>query len=164
MDAPQRPGAPDPGFATSGQSSTSAAEIARAVVWSPRAGFALLLKFYTRAGRFPRGRGELPDEAVEFVARQVGVDPAELRFYEWSGSTIAGSRYGPGEATLSRKLGDTPLSPFAGNVGTAGRGGQRRPENVSNKLECPTTPTQVSWTGLPLGGGRQSRQTRRSRI
>lgn len=31
----------------------------------------LLLKFYTRAGRFPRGRDELPDEAVEFVARQV---------------------------------------------------------------------------------------------
>jgi hypothetical protein len=39
-----------------------------------RLGFALLLKFYTRAGRFPRGRGELPDDAVSFVARQVGVD------------------------------------------------------------------------------------------
>lgn len=26
--------------------------------------FALLLKFYTRAGRFPRGRGELPGEAA----------------------------------------------------------------------------------------------------
>jgi hypothetical protein len=49
----------------------------------------LLLKFYTRLGRFPRGRGELPDEAVEFVGRQVGVDPAEVGFYEWSGSTIA---------------------------------------------------------------------------
>jgi len=54
-----------------------------------RLGFALLLKFYTRLGRFPRGRGELPDEAVAFVARQVGVDPAEVGFYEWSGSTIA---------------------------------------------------------------------------
>ena len=30
----------------------------------------------------------MPDEAVEFVARQVGVPPAELGFYEWSGSTI----------------------------------------------------------------------------
>ncbi|WP_434740047.1 DUF4158 domain-containing protein [Micromonospora sp. SH-82] len=29
-----------------------------------RLGFALWLKFYTRAGRFPRGRGELPGEAV----------------------------------------------------------------------------------------------------
>ncbi|TDC43019.1 DUF4158 domain-containing protein [Micromonospora sp. KC213] len=51
-------------------------------------GFALLLKFYTRAGRFPRGRGELPDEAVEFVARQVGVDPNELGLYAWAGRTI----------------------------------------------------------------------------
>ncbi|WP_280838396.1 hypothetical protein [Micromonospora sp. A200] len=35
----------------------------------------MLLKFYTRVGRFPWGRGELPEEAVEFVARQVGVGP-----------------------------------------------------------------------------------------
>ncbi len=54
-----------------------------------RLGFPLLLKFYTRWGRFPRGRGELPDEAVSFVTRQVGVEPGELGFYEWSGSTIA---------------------------------------------------------------------------
>ena len=54
-----------------------------------RLGFALLLKFYTQVGRFPRGRGELPDEAVEFVARQVGVPAADLGFYGWSGSTIA---------------------------------------------------------------------------
>src|SRR5690348_555380 len=37
-----------------------------------RLGFALLLKFYTWVGRFPRGRGELADETVAFVARQVG--------------------------------------------------------------------------------------------
>jgi TnpA family transposase len=54
-----------------------------------RLGFALLLKFYTRVGRFPRGRGEIPGEAVEFVARQVGVEPADLGLYEWTGSTIA---------------------------------------------------------------------------
>ncbi|MFY1621568.1 Tn3 family transposase [Micromonospora sp. WMMD735] len=53
-----------------------------------RLGFALLLKFYIWVGRFPRGRGELPNEAVEFVARQVGVEPAELGLYEWSGRTI----------------------------------------------------------------------------
>jgi hypothetical protein len=30
-----------------------------------RLGLALLLKFYTQHGRIPRGRAELPDEAVE---------------------------------------------------------------------------------------------------
>jgi hypothetical protein len=54
---------------------------------STRLGFALLLKFYVRLGRFPRGRSELPDEAVAFVAKQAGVPPGELGFYEWSGST-----------------------------------------------------------------------------
>jgi TnpA family transposase len=53
-----------------------------------RLGFALLLKFYTRLGRFPRGRGELPDEAVDFVARQVGVQSTELGLYKWTGRTM----------------------------------------------------------------------------
>ena len=53
-----------------------------------RLGFALLLKFYTRAGRFPRGRAELDDDAVAFVARQVGVPASDLGFYEWSGRTF----------------------------------------------------------------------------
>ncbi len=53
-----------------------------------RLGFALLLKFYTAHGRFPRGRAELPDEAVVFVAQQVGVPAVDLGFYEWSGRTI----------------------------------------------------------------------------
>jgi hypothetical protein len=50
--------------------------------------FALLLKFVIHFGRFPRGRSEIPDEAVEFVARQVGVPAGELGFYEWSGRSI----------------------------------------------------------------------------
>ena len=52
-----------------------------------RLGFALLLKFYAGAGRFPRGRSELADDAVEFVARQPGVPASDLGFYEWSGHT-----------------------------------------------------------------------------
>jgi hypothetical protein len=50
--------------------------------------FALLLKFVIAYGRFPRGRSEIPDEAVEFLARQVGVPAGELGFYDWSGRTI----------------------------------------------------------------------------
>jgi hypothetical protein len=43
-------------------------------------GFAVLLKHYTRLGRFPRGRSEVPDEVVAFVARQLGVAAADLGF------------------------------------------------------------------------------------
>ncbi|KAB1943156.1 DUF4158 domain-containing protein [Micromonospora sp. ALFpr18c] len=51
-------------------------------------GFALLLKFYGRFGRFPRGRAELHEDVVEFVARQLGVEAGSLGFYEWAGRTI----------------------------------------------------------------------------
>jgi hypothetical protein len=34
-----------------------------------RPGFAILMKFYTQHGRFPRGRSELPDDVVEHVAK-----------------------------------------------------------------------------------------------
>jgi len=50
-------------------------------------GFALLLKHYSHVGRFPRGRSDLSDAVIEFVARQVGVDASDLGFYEWSGPT-----------------------------------------------------------------------------
>jgi hypothetical protein len=53
-----------------------------------RLGFALLLKFFTQHGRFPVGRSELPDEAIEFVARQVKVPASDIGFYEWAGSTM----------------------------------------------------------------------------
>ncbi|MFJ9208382.1 DUF4158 domain-containing protein [Streptomyces sp. NPDC102264] len=53
-----------------------------------RLGFAVLLKFHTRYGRFPRGRSELPDRAVDFLARQVRVPAAELDSYDWTGRTI----------------------------------------------------------------------------
>ena len=61
-----------------------------------RLGFALLLKFYTQHGRFPSGRSEFPDEAVDFVARQVKVAAPDIGFYEWSGRTIEGPAARPG--------------------------------------------------------------------
>ena len=57
-----------------------------------RLGFALLLKYVTRMGRFPSGRAELADEVVEFVARQVGVAASDLGFYDWSGRQIKAHR------------------------------------------------------------------------
>jgi uncharacterized protein DUF4158 len=52
-----------------------------------RLAFALLLKFYAAHGRFPRGREELPDGVVRFVADQVKVPPSDLGLYEWAGRT-----------------------------------------------------------------------------
>lgn len=52
-----------------------------------RLGFALLLRFYTERGWFPHGRSEIPDAAVDYVARQVGVESTEIAFYEWTGRT-----------------------------------------------------------------------------
>lgn len=50
--------------------------------------FALLLKYYGRHGRFPRSRGELHPDAVEFVARALKADPASVAAYDWSGRSI----------------------------------------------------------------------------
>lgn len=51
-------------------------------------GCALLLKYYSRHGRFPRGRADLPETAIGFVARQIAVDADALSSYEWSGRTV----------------------------------------------------------------------------
>jgi len=49
--------------------------------------FALMLRFYALHGRFPKGRHELPDQAVGYVARLVKVAEADLALYEWDGRT-----------------------------------------------------------------------------
>ncbi|CAI7974472.1 hypothetical protein FRAHR75_1390014 [Frankia sp. Hr75.2] len=55
-------------------------------------GFALLLRFYAVHGRFPMGRSEIPDQAVAYVAKLVGVPAAELGLYPWDGRTIKAHR------------------------------------------------------------------------
>jgi hypothetical protein len=52
----------------------------------------MLLKFYGWFGRFPRGRSELHDDAVEFVARQLGAGVGSVGFYEWSERTFTSFR------------------------------------------------------------------------
>ena len=53
-----------------------------------RLGFALMLKFFDLEGRFPTNAGELPEAAVDYVARLVQVPAGELGRYGWSGRTI----------------------------------------------------------------------------
>jgi hypothetical protein len=49
-----------------------------------------MLKLLIWTGRFPRDRGELPNEAVEREARQVGVRAADVGSYDWSGHPQSG--------------------------------------------------------------------------
>ncbi|MFD0662208.1 DUF4158 domain-containing protein [Thermocatellispora tengchongensis] len=53
-----------------------------------RLAFALLLKYFTQHGRFPRGRAEFPDDVVDYVAKQTKTSPSSLGLYDWSGRTI----------------------------------------------------------------------------
>lgn len=43
-----------------------------------RLAFALLLKYFTQHGRFPRGRAEFPDEVVDYVAKQTKTSAGSL--------------------------------------------------------------------------------------
>ena len=113
--------------------------------------FALLLRFYGRYGRFPRGRTELRDEAVEFVAAQVKVPSADLGLFEWDGRTIKRHRaeirrfFGFRTFTVADfdKLTDWLAGDYAQRV--------RRPELVREQFlaECrtrqlePPTPGQI---------------------
>ncbi|MFG1687645.1 DUF4158 domain-containing protein [Nonomuraea sp. NPDC049269] len=53
-----------------------------------RLAFTLLLKYFTRHGRFPRGRAAFPDEVVDYVAKQTKTSAGSLGLYDWSGRTI----------------------------------------------------------------------------
>ncbi len=97
-------------------------------------GFALLLKHYSQFGRFPRGRSDLSDAVIEFVARQVGVEASALGFYEWSGRTIEYHRnqvrghLGFRVATISDQ--EKLTAWLASDVAHA----ERRPERVREEL------------------------------
>jgi len=65
-----------------------------------RLGFGVLLKFVQWRGRFPAGRGELPENAIGHVARQVGVAESEIARYDFDGPQIKAHR-----AEIRRELG-----------------------------------------------------------
>lgn len=53
-----------------------------------RLGFAVLLKFFRREGRFPQHKHEVPGIVITFLATQVGVDTTAYMQYAWQGRTI----------------------------------------------------------------------------
>jgi Domain of unknown function (DUF4158) len=53
-----------------------------------RLGFAVLLKFFQREGRFPQRPQDVPPAVVAHVAAQVGIPAAHWDAYDWDGRTI----------------------------------------------------------------------------
>ena len=53
-----------------------------------RLGFAVLLKFFQRSGRFPAFKNEVPSIVISFVATQVGVATEAYLQYDWQGRSI----------------------------------------------------------------------------
>ncbi|MFF5210517.1 DUF4158 domain-containing protein [Streptosporangium sp. NPDC000396] len=96
--------------------------------------FALMLKFHQLHGRFPRGRGELPDEAVEYVAAAVKVPASDLALYEWDGRTSKAHRTGIRAFTGFRECGvedaEKAAEWLAGNVCKS----ERRTDRVRQAL------------------------------
>lgn len=99
-----------------------------------RLGFALLLKYYTWHGRFPRGPAEFADEVVDYVARQVKVPASELGLYGWTGRTIeyhrAQIRDHLGFRVCGVSDGEKVTQWLAANVTNA----ERHPERVRQEL------------------------------
>jgi hypothetical protein len=53
-----------------------------------RLGFAVLLKFFQYAARFPLSMQEVPTTAIAYIARQVGVPAEEFSRYDWEGRAV----------------------------------------------------------------------------
>jgi TnpA family transposase len=53
-----------------------------------RLGFAVLLKFFQYAARFPHSMREVSATAVAYIARQVGVPAEEFLRYDWEGRAV----------------------------------------------------------------------------
>lgn len=99
-----------------------------------RLGFAVLLKFYTQYGRFPRNRAEIPGEAVEFVARQVQVPALELGLYEWTGRTVEYHRAQIREHLGFRECSVADAEKLTAYLAETVAHKERRPEHVRVEL------------------------------
>jgi TnpA family transposase len=53
-----------------------------------RLGFALMVKFFEIEARFPERHYEFPSAAVEFVAKQIGIDVSQFTHYQFKGRTV----------------------------------------------------------------------------
>lgn len=108
-------------------------DLVEAKYGATRLGFALMLKHYTRYGRFPVA-GELPVAVVEFVARQLKVAPGDVESFEWTGRSSQRHR-----AQIRESLGFRECSVDDGAQLTAWLAEhvahrERRPERVREEM------------------------------
>ncbi|MEU1426734.1 DUF4158 domain-containing protein [Nocardia sp. NPDC005746] len=86
-------------------------------------GLALMLRFYTEKGRFPRGRSEIHDDAIEYMARQIGVDRTEISDCRCRDAVAVVLHE---RTPRQRAMGDRPAGDGRGvRVAQAGAAGQR---------------------------------------
>jgi hypothetical protein len=119
---------------------------------STRLGFAAMLKFLGWKGRFPRGRLELPDDAIEHLARQVNVLAAEIAAYDFQGRQIKNHRREIRNHTGYRICSVADAEALAGWLATHIAQDERRVEHVRVLLlgHCkeeriePPTPERVA--------------------
>lgn len=55
-------------------------------------GFAVLLKFFQYAARFPFHKNEVPKTVITFIGNQLGIPYEQYLRYNWSGRTIKSHR------------------------------------------------------------------------
>ncbi|OIJ85218.1 DUF4158 domain-containing protein [Streptomyces colonosanans] len=101
---------------------------------STRLGFAAQLKFLTRRGRFPKLRLELPPDAVELVAKQVGVAAAELGFYDFTSRAAKRHRSELRDLTGWHECTTTDQVKLASQLVDVIRHDERREEQVRAEL------------------------------
>jgi TnpA family transposase len=109
-------------------------ELLRNKTGATRLAFGLFLKYLPWKGRFPRGRAELADNAVEHVARQVGVAPQELGFYDWSGRQSKRHRVEVRGALGFRECGVTDADKLTSWLAEHVAEAERHPERVLAEL------------------------------
>jgi hypothetical protein len=109
-------------------------ELLRNKTGATRLGFGLVLKFLLWKGRFPRGPGELPDNAVEHVARQVGVPAEQVAFYDSSGRQAKRHRAEIRERLGFRECGVADAELLTEWLIAEVTQAERRPERVREEL------------------------------
>jgi hypothetical protein len=57
--------------------------------WATRLGFAVLLKFFRREGRFPQHKNEVPALLIPYLETQVGVGASAYMQYAQAGGALS---------------------------------------------------------------------------